>query len=61
MKILDGCVALDDAFKRVQEAYRALYGDRGDEELLEQGRLLWMTRTLHEDGSPVLWEFPKDS
>lgn len=58
MKILDGCVTLDDAFKRVREAYRGLYGDRGDEELLEQGRLLHMTRELHPDGFPVLWEFP---
>jgi hypothetical protein len=58
MKILDGCVALDDAFKRVREVYRGVYGDRGDEELLEQGRLLWMTRELHPDGSPVLWELP---
>ncbi len=58
MKILDGCTGIDDAFKRVQEAYRGLYEDRGDEELLEQGRLLWMTRELHPDGSPVLWELP---
>lgn len=60
MSILDGCVALEDAFKRVQEAYKGVYGDRGDEELLEQGRLLWMTRTLHEDGLPVLWEIPNE-
>jgi len=33
---------------------RELYED--DEYLLEQGRLLWMTRKLHEDGKPVLWE-----
>jgi len=24
--------------------------------LLEQGRLVWMTRKLHPDGTPVLWE-----
>ena len=24
--------------------------------LLEQGRLLWMTRRLNDDGTPVLWE-----
>jgi len=23
--------------------------------LIEQGRLLWMIRSLHEDGSPVMW------
>jgi len=27
-----------------------------DEALLEQGRLCWMTRRLHPDGTPVLWE-----
>lgn len=60
MKILDGCGSIQEAFKRVQEAYRGLYGDRGDEELLEQGRLLWMTRELNEDSSPKLWEFPNE-
>lgn len=33
---------------------RQEYND--DELLLEQGRLCWMTRKLHEDGSPILWE-----
>lgn len=55
---LQGRVTSKDAFKAVLEAYRAFYGPSGDEELLEQGRLLHMTRSLHEDGSPVLWEFP---
>jgi len=32
-----------------------------DELLLEQGRLCWMTRRLHEDGSPVLWEIGMES
>lgn len=61
-KILEGCQDTYEAFRRVQEAYRAFYGDidKGDEELLEQGRLLWMTRELHPDGSPVLWEFPNE-
>jgi 5'-3' exonuclease len=57
-EILDGCVDSQDAFNRVLEAYRGVYGDKAEEELLEQGRLLWMTRELHPDGSPVLWEFP---
>jgi hypothetical protein len=26
--------------------------------LVEQGRLLWMTRELNQDGTPVLWEPP---
>ena len=35
---------------------REAYGD--DELLREQGRLLWMTRELNEDGTPVLWDIP---
>ena len=57
-KLLEATQTSTEAFKAVLEAYRASYGPSGDEELLEQGRLLWMTRKLHPDGSPVLWEFP---
>jgi len=39
-----------DMFKVVKDAYN------NNELLLEQGRLCWMTRQLHPDGSPVLWE-----
>lgn len=56
--ILDGCTAIDELYKRVLEAYRGVYGALAEVELLEQGRLLHMTRELHEDGSPVLWELP---
>lgn len=55
-ELLEGSVTKEDAFKRVLEAYRGVYGDAAEAELLEQGRLLWMTRELHPDGSPVLWE-----
>lgn len=55
---LNGCLDTNEAFKRVLEAYRALYEANAEEELLEQGRLLWMTRELNEDGSAKLWEFP---
>lgn len=43
------------------EVVRGLYQRKGypPEYLLEQGRLLWMTRELHEDGSPVLWDSEK--
>ncbi len=37
-------------------AYEEHYGADWEEELLEQGRLCWMTRRLNEDGSPVLWK-----
>lgn len=58
--VLNGCTSTTDAFKRVLEAYRGVYGDKAEEQLLEQGRLLWMTRYLDEWGYPVLWEFPND-
>ena len=32
--------------------------DNDVDRVLETGRLLHMTRELHEDGTPVLWEFP---
>jgi len=57
-KILDGATSDRELFERVSGAYRQVYEDRGDVELLEQGRLLHMTRRLHPDGSPVLWELP---
>ena len=56
--ILDGYTSMDDAYKRVLGAYMAAYGDRAEEELLEQGRLLWMTRELDKEGKPILWELP---
>lgn len=53
LSALDNEVAL---FSAVQE----LYHEKGcpDEYLLEQGRLLWMTKELGPDRKPVLWEFP---
>lgn len=36
--------------------YAEHYGDYWEDRVLEQGRLLWMTRRLNEDGTPVLWE-----
>lgn len=57
-KILEGAETEEEAFKRVLEAYRGHFGEVAEVELLEQGRLLHMTRELHEDGSPILWEFP---
>lgn len=57
-KILEGASDGADAFSRVRAAYQDRYKEAGDAELLEQGRLLHMTRKLHPDGSPVLWELP---
>lgn len=58
IKILEGCITIPQAFKAVLEAYKTSYGDVAEEMLLQQGRCLWMTRELNEDGSPKLWEFP---
>lgn len=43
------------ALKAVYKAYKDKYGLTAYAEMLEQGRLLWMTRKLHEDGTPYLW------
>lgn len=58
MQILEGCITITQAFEAVLGAYKAFYGDVSEEMLLQQGRCLWMTRKLNEDGSPKLWEFP---
>ena len=57
---LEGCTSYREGLNRVIAAYREKFGARAREELLEQGRLLWMTRKLNEDGSPVLWEIDED-
>lgn len=54
-KILEGSKTSPDALKRCYEAYKAKYGMSGYAEMLEQGRLLWMTRKLRDDGTPILW------
>lgn len=56
--LLEHAKTAQEAFKIVLDEYIRVFGGRGPEELLEQGRLLHMTRELHPDGSPVLWELP---
>jgi hypothetical protein len=53
--ILGGITTLPDALNAVYGAYKASYGMLGYSEMIEQGRLLYMTRKLREDGTPVLW------
>jgi hypothetical protein len=57
---LDKCgpVAAYNMLKDNQHEWLDIVKDayNDDDLLLEQGRLCWMTRSLHEDGSPVLWE-----
>lgn len=59
-KLLSNTNTPIEAFKAVREAYRAFYGDVGDDKLLENGRLLWMVRKLDENNNPVMWEFPDE-
>lgn len=56
LKILGNTKTYEEGLEAVLEAYRGFYKDSAEEKLLENGRLLWMTRELNEDGSPKLWE-----
>jgi 5'-3' exonuclease len=68
-KILDGAEH-EDLFRVVQACWyeqrlhanpdmgESVLAQDADVDLLETGRLLHMTRELHADGSPRLWEFP---
>tara|TARA_Y100000310_G_scaffold323326_1_gene383511 strand:- start:213 stop:1031 length:819 start_codon:yes stop_codon:yes gene_type:complete len=51
----------DDMLGSVIIEYADTYGTASEKMLLEQGRLCWMTRRLHEDGTPVLWEIGMES
>ena len=44
-------------FERVRTEYEMK--GYGDDYLLEQGQLLWMTQELTEEGKPKLWQFPE--
>lgn len=54
-EVLKDCTTSQEALRGVYKAYKEKYGMDAYAEMLEQGRLLWMTRSLREDGSPVLW------
>lgn len=51
-----GGLPVNEMFQAVREEYHNKGYD--DEYLLEQGRLLWMTREMTDTGEPVLWRFP---
>lgn len=56
---LNECQTEEEMFQKVLNMYVRTFGEElGYKRMLESGRLLWMTKELHEDGSPVLWEFP---
>jgi len=44
-----------EARDAVIDAYRGFYGDSWEEEMIEQGQLLYMVRELDEEGKPVMW------
>ena len=58
-KTLEGSATLDEAFKRVVEAYKAVYEDDWKAQLEEQGQLLWMVREFTPDNKPVMWRSPE--
>lgn len=55
-KILKDTNTYEEGLSAVLEAYNAFYGEEGEEKLIENGRLLFMTRELDEGGNPVLWD-----
>lgn len=40
---------------RVLKEYDRVYGDKGEDIMIEQGQLLWLVRRTNEAGEPVLW------
>lgn len=54
--ILKACDRPEEQLDAVVSAYQCIHGSNWEEYLLEQGRLCWITRKLHPDGTPVLWE-----
>jgi len=53
--LLSKCEDHREMIAEVIAQYSAKYGDHWISRLTEQGRLLWMVRSLNEDGSPVMW------
>jgi len=54
---LSTCKTYEEGLKIVFNLYKDKFGIKAKEEMLEQGRLLWMTRELDAEGNPVLWDF----
>lgn len=54
-KLLSPTQTYEEGLEAVVEAYKGFYGDEWESKLTENAQLLWMTRRLNEDGSPVLW------
>ena len=54
--ILKECNGTQEYMDALTDAYKEAPFDDWEEMLLEMGQLCWMTRRLHPDGTPVLWE-----
>lgn len=54
-ELLQHTGSYEEGLEVVAQAYHDKYGSTAYEELLEQARLLWMTRRMDEQGKPVLW------
>jgi hypothetical protein len=58
--ILDG-VPDAELLTAVTDAYQAAHPDNWFAYMTEQGQLLWMTRHLNSDGTPVLYEIGREA
>jgi len=56
---LKDCNSEQELFTAVKELYVLKFGDGWAEEMLEQGRLLFMVQELDEDGKPIMWQLPE--
>lgn len=56
--VLENCETEEELFRGVKQLYERRFGDAWEENMLEQGRLLWMLREVNEDGSYKMWEIP---
>lgn len=59
-KSLSETTSYTEGLAVVIDCYKEAYGDTWREEMLEQGRLVWMIRELDVNGSPVMWDFHYD-
>lgn len=57
-RILWECETEEEMFNAVAAEYERVYGDDWRDEMLEQGRLLWMCRELDENEEAIQWVLP---
>ena len=59
-KALEGLDTYSDAIRAVKELYVKKFDDDWQENMLEQGQLLWMVAELDDEGLPVMWQIPEE-